>query len=180
MRNAERTVGDGLPQGVHVRRAGNCKEGSSEDLAPDSPEPRSRSIIRFFSLAKKTAVPASYPTGLSSPTTGGGYSNFDSSSVSLLSLHRQRLSRAHHHYPRQRLTASFSSSSIRWSISSGSPLAGTRKLQHRPSASQISCTIMVSSGARSRRRLSRCGAGSALGSKGMIVKVERIFVVTIR
>ena len=68
MRNAERTVGDGLPQVVHVRRAGNSKEGSSEDLAADSPEPRSRSIIRFFSLAKEGAVPASYPTELSSPT----------------------------------------------------------------------------------------------------------------
>ena len=34
--------------------------------------------------------------------------------------------------------ASFSSSSSMWTMSSGSPLAGTRKLQQRPSSSQIS------------------------------------------
>jgi hypothetical protein len=51
-------------------------------------------------------------------------------------------------------------------MSSGSPLAGTRKLQRRPSASQISWTKIVSSDARSRRRLNLCGAGSAVGSTG--------------
>jgi hypothetical protein len=62
--------------------------------------------------------------------------------------------------------ASFSSSSSILTISSGSPLAGTRRLQRRPSASQISWTKIVPSDACSRRRLNRCGAGAAEGSTG--------------
>ncbi|KAI0269502.1 hypothetical protein BGY98DRAFT_1014744 [Russula aff. rugulosa BPL654] len=42
-----------------------------------------------------------------------------------------------------------------WTMYSGRPLAGTRRLQRRPSASQISCTKMDSLDARSRRRLNR-------------------------
>jgi hypothetical protein len=62
--------------------------------------------------------------------------------------------------------ASFSSSSSMLTISSGSPLAGTRKLQRRPSGSQISWTKIVPSDACSRRRLNLCGAGAAEGSTG--------------
>ena len=62
--------------------------------------------------------------------------------------------------------ASFSSSSSILTISSGSPLAGTRRLQRRPSASQISWTKIVPSDACSRKRLNRCGAGAAEGSTG--------------
>lgn len=62
--------------------------------------------------------------------------------------------------------ARFSSSSSMLTMSSGSPLAGTRKLQRRPSASQISWTKIVPSDACSRRRLNRCGAGAAEGSTG--------------
>jgi hypothetical protein len=165
---------------MHVRLLSDelesVTEDGSEGLAPGSSIPRSglRWTIRFFSLAKESFVPTSYPTELSSPTAGGGRSNLDelkaAASRSIRFIDRDS---AEHvttifgsAWPSS--TASFSSSSSMWTMSSGSPLAGTRKLQRLPSASQISCTKMVSSDARSRRRLNRCGAGSALGSTGTI------------
>jgi hypothetical protein len=46
----------------------------------------------------------------------------------------------------------------------GQPARGNVQAPGRPSALQISGTKMVSSDARSRRRLNRCGAGSVLRS----------------
>ena len=66
---------------MHVRLLSDelvtATEDDSEDLAPGSSVPRSGSVIRFLSLAKESPVPASCPTELSSPTAGGGHSNFD-------------------------------------------------------------------------------------------------------
>src|SRR6266849_3319065 len=86
MRNAERTNswdGRRLTSGryMHVRLFSDeleiATEVGSRDLAPCSSVPRSGLTIRFFSLAKESPVPASYPTELSSPTAGGGRSNSD-------------------------------------------------------------------------------------------------------
>ena len=146
-------------------------EDGSDGLTLGSSVPRS---VRFFSLAKESPVPASYPTESSSPTAGGGRSNSDeltaAASRSIRFIDKDSAEHVTTIFGSAWLssTASFSSSSSMWTMSSGRPLAGTRKLQRRPSASQISCTKMVSSDARSRRRLNRCGAGSALGSTGTI------------
>ena len=161
---------------MHVRLFSDVLETATEDgsegLAGSS-ELCPGSMIRCFSLVKERPVPASYPTEPTSPTAGGGRSSSDEQTAVSRSIRIIDKDSAEHvttilgsAWPSS--LASFSSSSSIWTMSSGSPLAGTRKLQRRPSASQISCTKIVSSDARSRRRLNRCGAGSAVGSTGTI------------
>ena len=160
---------------MHVRLFSDVLETAAEDgserLAGSS-GPCPGSMMRCFSLVKERPVPASYPTEPTSPTAGGRSSSDEQTAVSLSIRIIDKDSAEHvttilgSAWPSS--LASFSSSSSMWTMSSGSPLAGTRKLQRRPSASQISCTKIVSSDARSRRRLNRCGAGSAVGSTGTI------------
>src|SRR5712671_2731166 len=149
-------------------------EGGSESLVGSS-ETCSGSARWRFSWAKerRLARPESHPIKLSSSTAGGGRSSSDELKETSRSLRFSDRDSAEHvttilgsAWPSS--TASFSSSSSMWAMSSGSPLAGTRKLQRRPSASQISWTKIVSSDPRSRRRLNRCGAGVAVGSTGMM------------
>jgi len=152
---------------MHVRLCSDALETATED---GSLEACSLSTRRHFSLAKERPVPASQPAG-----AGGGRSSSDelTATFKFRSIRFSDRDSAEHvttilgsAWPSS--TASFSSSSSMWTISWGSPLAGTRKLQRRPSASQISWTKIVSSDARSRKRLKRCGAGAAVGSTGMI------------
>ena len=178
MRNDERTVGVGvgLTSGRYI-----CMSGSSRILqrmtARRSGAGLFSTTLRIDStilvLGKESAVFASYPTELLSPTAGGGRSNSDElTAAASRSVRFIDKDSAEHittifgsAWPSS--TASFSSSSSMWTMASGRPLAGARKLQRRPSASQISCTKMVSSDARSRKRLDRCGGsgvGSGLGS----------------
>jgi hypothetical protein len=159
---------------MHVRLFSDEMETATEDgsegLAPGSSVPRSGSIIRFFSLVKEGPVTVSYLTELTSPPAGGGRSNSDESTAAAAASRPIRFidkNPAEHvttifgsAWPSS--TASFSSSSSMWTMSPGSSLAGTRKLQPRPSASKISCSKMISSDGCSRRRLNRCGAVRAL------------------
>lgn len=157
---------------MHDRLCSDALETVTED---GSLETCSLSTRWHFSLAKERPVRASQLAGLSSSTAGGGRSSSEelTATFKFRSIRFSDRDSAEHvttilgsAWPSS--TASFSSSSSMWTISSGSPLAGTRKLQRRPSASQISWTKIVSSDARSRKRLKRCGAGAAVGSTGMI------------
>ena len=126
----------------------------------------SRSTRRHFSLAREYSPPIAFTV-----VGGGCNSSVDSATGTVRAALFDDKDSAEHvttilgsAWPSSR--ASFSSSSSMLTISSGSPLAGTRKLQRRPSASQISWTNIVPSDACSRKRLNRCGAGAAEGSTG--------------
>ena len=126
----------------------------------------SRWTRRHFSLAREYSPPIAFTV-----VGGGCNSSVDSATGTVRAALFDDKDSAEHvttilgsAWPNSR--ASFSSSSSMLTISSGSPLAGTRKLHRRPSASQISWTNIVPSDACSRKRLNRCGAGAAEGSTG--------------
>ena len=162
---------------MHVRL---CSEGLetitvAEDFAGSSSQigSGSGSIRRHFSLAREYPPPiASHSSELPFMVVGGGCNSSVDPAAGFVkvALFDDKDSAEHvttilgSVWPSSR--ASFSSSSSMLTISSGSPLAGTRRLQRRPSASQISWTKIVPSDACSRRRLNRCGAGAAEGSIG--------------
>jgi hypothetical protein len=89
---------------------------------PGSSVPRSRSTMQFFDLAKGSPIPALYPTELSHhlrQEEDGAHSDESTAWPSLTASFK------------------FSSSSSVWTMSSGSPFAGKRNLQRRPSASYV-------------------------------------------
>ena len=134
----------------------------------------SLSTRRRFSLTKERLVPASVPPRFSSSTAAGGCRSDDELTMPFRSIRFSDRDSAElvttilsNAWP-SLTAASFSSSLSTWTMSSGRPLAGTRKLQRRPSASHTSRTKIVSSDTRSRKRLKRCGAGAGVGSTGTI------------
>ena len=96
--------------------------GDLEGLVPGSSVPRSGSTMRFFELAKEGPISASYPTELSHHL-------------------RQEVDVAHSDestaWPSLTASFKFSSTSSVWTMSSGSPFAGKRNIQRRPSASHV-------------------------------------------
>ena len=152
------------PEGLET----TTEEEEVEAFAGSSSETGSgsNSTRRHFSLARE------HPPPIAFTVAGGGWSNSaDPATEFVRAVLLDDKDSAEHvttilgsAWPSSR--ASFSNSSSILTISSGSPLAGTRKLQRRPSASQISWTNIVPSDACSRRRLNRCAAGAAEGSIG--------------
>jgi hypothetical protein len=142
--------GLGLTSGryMHVRLCSDGLETTTEDnttgpTGSSVPQTCSGSTRRDFSLAKECPLPLTSPSSDGLFAVGGGRRSSDDLAVASSSILLNDKDSAEQvttilgsAWPSSR--ASFSSSSSMWTISSGSPLAGTRRLQRRPSASQIS------------------------------------------
>jgi len=130
---------------MHVKLCSFGLEGAIEDSSEGRCGPSETCSLltrRRFSLTKEHPVPASSHPRFSSSMAGGGRRSDDEFTMPFRCIRFSDRDSAEHvttilgsAWPSS--TASFSSSSSMWTMSSGSPLAGTRKLQWRPSASHI-------------------------------------------